>query len=580
MLTELHIEDFALIGDLTVRFGPGITVLTGETGAGKSIIIDALLLALGNRASADQIRAGASRAAVEAVFTLEPGSTPVQVLRQLELLDEEQPDQLILAREVQRNGRHRCRVNGRLVGLSVLTEIGQTLVDWLGQNEHQSLLRRERHQALLDRFAGPAAVQLAEQVEASYLRWQELQSQLRQVAQDHTDHQHLAERLAHEMQEIDQAAIAPGEEEELAAEEQRLRHAAQLVEASQRAYQLLYEQEAAVEGELPAAVDLVGQAVQVLNEAVRIDPALQTPLQLVLSAQAELDEAAHQLRRYQQQIVLDPQRLEEVSQRLDLIRRLLRKYGGSLAALQQYRQQAEDQWNNLVHRDERREELGRQAEAALAHWRELAAQLSRLRREAVARLGAVLPGELQALALPNARIEAKLTPLADPSPRGAEQVEFYLSANPGQPPQPLARVASGGELSRVSLALKTVLLGADDVATLVFDEVEAGVGGRALLQLAERLLRLACHHQVLCVTHAPVLAAWADQQIRVDKQIVDGQTQVVCQPVNGPDRLAELVRMLGADDTGREPARQYAERLLQEGARRRQAFQAAHSQPA
>ncbi|MBE3583739.1 MAG: DNA repair protein RecN [Limnochordaceae bacterium] len=580
MLTELHIEDFALIGDLTVRFGPGITVLTGETGAGKSIIIDALLLALGNRASADQIRTGASRSAVEAVFILEPGSAPVQLLRQLELLDEEQPDQLILAREVHRNGRHRCRVNGRLVGLSVLAEIGQTLVDWLGQNEHQSLLRRERHQALLDRFAGPAAVELAAQVEASYLRWQELQSQLRQVAQDHTDHQHLAERLAHEMQEIDQAAIAPGEEEELAAEEQRLRHAAQLVEASRRAYQLLYEQEAAAEGELPAAVDLVGQAVQVLNEAVRIDPALQAPLQLVLSAQAELGEAAHQLRRYQQQIVLDPQRLEEVSQRLDLIRRLLRKYGGSLAALQQYRRQAEEQWNNLVHRDERREELGRQAEAALAHWRELAAQLSRLRREAVARLGAVLPGELQALALPHARIEAQLTPLADPSPRGAEQVEFYLSANPGQPLQPLARVASGGELSRVSLALKTVLLGADDVATLVFDEVEAGVGGRALLQLAERLLRLACHHQVLCVTHAPVLAAWADQQIRVDKQVVDGQTQVVCQPVNGPDRLAELVRMLGAEDTGREPARQYAERLLQEGARRRQAFQAAHSQPA
>lgn len=580
VLTDLHIRDFALIEEVFLTFGPGLTVLTGETGAGKSIIIDALLLALGGRGDAGQIREGASSLLVEAVFDLgelgaasEASAPPTgvvacrQLLGELGLLDADEPNTLVLAREILVSGRSRCRVNGRLVPLRVLGQIGATLVDWLGQHEHQSLLQREAQRVLLDRFGGEELLEQVKVVNKLYQKLSQVAGELDRLQAVEAARERELDRLRYELGEIDGAGLREGEEEELLREEKRLRHAGQLLEAATFAYRLMYEGE---KGETAAALDLVGQAVSQLETAAKLDGEVLPVLQLLQSVEEELSEAAQALRRYKEGLDIDPERLEAVATRLDLIRRLGRKYGGGVAAILAYRREIGAKIAELEGNTARVEELVRHVAVLREALVREAARLSALRQRAADRLAEELPAELAKVALEQARFQVALTPLErspEPGvgvpvgPYGAEGVEFLFSANPGVSPEPLAKVASGGELSRVNLALKVILAAADATPVLVFDEVEAGVGGRTVLRLAEVLVELACHHQVLCITHAPVVAAQAHAQWVVEKAVTGGRTQVRLRWVQGDERLREIVRMLGGD-TDSPVVREYARRLL------------------
>ena len=586
MLAELHIRNFALIDEISLSFGPGLTVLTGETGAGKSIIIDALQLALGARGSTDSIADGSASLVVEAIFSLSDSRTSAcrQLLMELELLDPDEPDTLLLSREIHRSGRSRCRVNGRLVPLGILARLGGTLVDWLGQHEHQSLLQRDVQRRLLDRYGGEEEVHLAAEVERLYQEQKRVQSELGRLRAAEAEREREMDRLRYELREMEEAGLRPGELEELEREERRLRHAERLLTAVTMAYQRLYEgtpeEGRGQAGPGAAAVDLLGEAARELEFAAKVDEELKGVWQAVQQAEEEVAEAARQLRRYRETLAVAPERLEAVARRLDLIRRLARKYGSTAAAstpgagdpvesILAYRRMAEARLRDLERSDTRAGELESELHRLRRELVERAATLTARRRETAARLAASLPDQLGALALENSRFEIALLP-ARPEPdaggggigpHGAEQVEFLFSANPGLPPEPLAKVASGGELSRVSLALKAALASADETPVLVFDEVEAGVGGRAVLRLAEVLERLARHHQVLCVTHAPAVAARAHRQLAVEKRVDQGRAHVVVRAVEGEERLAEIVRMLGGE---RESAAawEYARGLL------------------
>ncbi|MBE3577120.1 MAG: DNA repair protein RecN [Limnochordales bacterium] len=587
MLTELHIRNFALIEEVSLNFGPGLTVLTGETGAGKSIIVDALLLALGGRGGSEQIREGASALLVEAVFDLSraipeealDGQIPPtglaacwRLLSDLDLLDADDPETVVLAREILASGRSRCRINGRLVPLRVLGQIGATLVEWLGQHEHQSLLQHEVQRALLDRFGGEELLAEARTVYRLYQELSRAAEELNRLQMAEAARERELDRLRYEMGEIDAAGLREGEDEELLREEKRLQHAARLLEAANRAYALIYEGGEGGREAAPAsdALSLVGQAVSLLETASRLDGEVRPVLQLLQSVEEGLTEAASALRRYREGLSTDPERLELVTSRLDLIRRLGRKYGNGVAAILNYRREIEARIAELERSAARVEELGQQVARLQEALVQAAARLTALRQRAAARLSAELPAKLSKVALEQARFEVRLLPLEKaPSPAvgvpvgpyGAEQVEFRFSANPGISPEPLAKVASGGELSRVSLALKTILAAADATPVLVFDEVEAGVGGRTVLRLAEVLIELARHHQVLCITHAPIVAAQAQAQWVVEKVVSDGRTHVRVRQVEGEERLREIARMLGGDADA-AVVREYARRLL------------------
>lgn len=578
MIRLLSITDFATIDRLDLELAPGFNVLTGETGAGKSLIVDALGLLLGGRAHGTMVRAGAQRARVEGVFALDDRlrERVAAVLGEGEA--DAAADELIVSREVSADGRGACRLNGRIVPLRLLSDLGEHLADIHGQSQHLSLLRVREHVDILDRHAGlwGLRTQVADQV-------RRLQAVRREIAEHDTDEREAARRadlLGYQAREIADAAPRPGEDDDLARERALLANAEQLLALADQAYRALYG-----EGESGgAASDLLGAAAADLARLERLDPAMTQAREAANALESQAAELARALRSYRDGIEYSPQRLQQVEERLDQISGLKRKYGDTIDEVLAFAERAEREMESLAHREERVEGLRAEEAGLLEQVGELAGGLSSARREAAGRLTSDVEAELLELAMEGTRLGVEITqspsddgvPLAGAmvggadaarvvvGPSGADRVEFVVSPNPGEPLRPLARIASGGEAARLMLAVKVVLTGADRVPILVFDEVDAGVGGRTGAAIGRKLSRLGSEHQVLCVTHLPQIACYADRHIRVGKSPEGGRIATHAAPVVGAERAEEISQMLGGSG---ETSRLNAEELLEQAAR-------------
>jgi len=571
MLSELSITNFAIIDELHLRFSPGFNVLTGETGAGKSIIIDAVSLLLGGRADTGVIRAGANEARVEGIFVLRPASqaTILSLLRE-NGLEGDRDDTLILAREIRRGGRSVCRVNGRAVTLTMLGRIGQQLVDIHGQSEHLSLLRVREHVKFLDRYAGlgDLRARLAERV--SELR--QVRRELDALLRDERELARRADLLEYQVAEIAAARLEVGEEEELIQERTRLANAERLMELATESYHALDEGAE----EQASVTDLMGRVTRALAALAKIDHGAEEQSQKAEEIASQLAELARQVRAYQDGIEFSPQRLQQVEERLDLIYSLKRKYGDSIAEVLAFGEAAAAELETITHSEERVEALRAQEDALLHEIGRLGAELSARRREAGDRLAAAVEAQLDDLKMAGARFGVSIVQneaadgawvgerrLAFDS-TGIDRVEFLIAPNVGEPLKSLAKVASGGETSRLMLALRTVLSTADRTPTLIFDEIDQGIGGRAGGVVGRKLWGLSVRsgpdgagHQVLCVTHLPQLASYGDAHFKVDKKVVGERTVTRVQELSPEARVEELAQMLGlASEVTRDSARE------------------------
>ncbi|MCX7707952.1 MAG: DNA repair protein RecN [Anaerolineae bacterium] len=596
MLTELRIQNLAIIDHLILNFGPGLNILTGETGAGKSIIIDAVNLLLGDRASVELVRAGADRTEVEGTFQLSPATAArVTPLLAAHSLEGDQPDVLVLAREVRANGRSVARVNGRVVTTALLAEIGELLVDVHGQGEHLSLLREREHIGLLDRYAG-----LGDQVAAMadlVRRVRQIRRELEALRQDERERARRIDLLAYQVEEIRSARLKPGEEEELEAERRRLANAEQLAALSNEVVTAL----SGGDEEMAGALDALGAAEQALTRLARLDPSAAPLAEQLSEASALVDDLAREMTHYRDNIEFNPRRLQQVEDRLHLIHSLERKYGDTIEDVLAYATRAAAELETISHAEERIGELEAQEVALLAEIGRAGAALSAARRAAAERMARAIEAELADLQMARARFAVDITWTPDPAgaivdaaaaamvsqapgryafdQTGLDTVAFLVSANPGEPLKPMARVASGGETSRLMLALKAVLGRADETPTLIFDEIDQGIGGRVGATVGRKLWELTqrnggergedegrkgpgkegllrpetgiqhpvISHQVLCITHLPQLAAYGDVHFRVAKHQVGQRTVTEVRSLSGDERLTELASMLGAD---------------------------------
>lgn len=589
MLSELYIKNFAIIEELRVRFGPGLNVLTGETGAGKSIIVDALGAALGQRVGAEVVRSGAEQTVAEAVFELNPGSgggPGVDAVTSLLAEHGIEADDavLILSREVNRgSGRTVARINSRAVPLSLLQQVGQLLVDIHGQSEHLSLLRVREHLDYLDRYAG--LMDLRQEVARGVRELRTVRADIEQMTRDERESAREIDLLRYQIEEIRAASPTVREEEHLQAERVRLRNAERLRELAHSVRQLTGGGE-----EQPGAADLLAQAGRVFLELARLDPSLEPDREALEGALYAVEEVARRARSYAEAVEDDPERLNEVEERLELLASLKRKYGRTLEEVLAYCDEAEAKLEKLSNRAYYVGELRERESVLLAEVGKLASDLSARRKEAASRLAEEVQRELSALNMKGTRFEVSfgvvpdengvvyqvvdaLTPalsqreMWEPRPvrvqdgtftplpegegarvavevTGVDRVEFLVAPNPGEEPKPLAKIASGGEMARLMLALKSILSRADAIPTLVFDEIDVGVGARSGARVGEKLWDLTEGHQVLCITHMPQIACMADRHLSVAKIVEGGRTRTTVRLLEGQARVEELATML------------------------------------
>lgn len=550
MLRELHIQNFAIITDLTLKFGPGLVVLTGETGAGKSIILDALSAVLGTRVESGVVRAGSNQAFVEALFELD--NVTLEALRPLleqeGLLEDERF--LTLSREIRSEGRSIARVNGRSVSLGIQSDVGAVLVDVHGQSEHLSLLKVKSHRELLDRFAGNS--ELLQDYQKQFRVWSALENELQDLKQLQTNADERTDILRYQIGQIEAARLKPDEEENLLKERMRLANAETLSRYAQSALQTLDDSTP----ETSAVTDLLGTVSHDLNSLAKIDSQMQSLADQAEAALSGLTDIAYELRRYNEQIEFNPTRLDQVELRIDLINSLKKKHGGSIEAVLHFFDSAQEELNKIEGVEEQLEELNQKIRQLKEILGKLALDLSGSRQKAADELSSQMEERLSKLEMRKARLKVLITQQEDqlglPVEQGVafdfngiDRVELLIETNPGEGFKPLAKIASGGETSRLMLALKDVLAEADQIPTLVFDEIDSGIGGRVGLTVGSMLWQLARHHQVMCVTHLPQLAAFGDQHFKVDKQILHDRTVTQVLEVKGDLRVAEISEMLG-----------------------------------
>jgi DNA repair protein RecN (Recombination protein N) len=553
MLRALRVSDLAIIDTIELVLEPGFNVVTGETGAGKSILLQALDVALGGRPDADLVRAGSDEAVVEALFEDVPPE--VRDLLGAAGLSGDAGGQILVRRVIGRGGRTRAYVNGALGSLGLLRDLAPLLLHVYGQDEHQALRRMESHRDLLD-----AAGRLAADVDAMRARWIRLAGARQALAEREAAQRAARDRtdlLRFQLDELEKAAPVAGEDAELASERARLVHAERLGSLVGGAESRVYSGET-------SAVDTLGRALAALREAERLDAGLGAARALVEQALAELEEAGAQLGRYARSLAPDPARLETVERRLAELARLQRKYGGSVADLVVRREALARELELAAEGEGGTAALATTVEHADREAREAADTLSAARRRAGGELERRAEAELRQLALEGARFEVRVSNGRPLGPSGSDEIEFFLAANPGEQPRPLVRVASGGELSRIMLALKTIAASGDDGATLIFDEVDAGIGGRVAEVVGRKLRELGTRRQVLSVTHLPVIAAFAQHHVVVAKHVVRGRTVSSASALSDADRVTELARMLGGARVTRE-AREHAQELLRQG---------------
>ena len=560
MLLELAIRDFAIIRELRVTLGGGLQAMTGETGAGKSIIIDALGAVLGSRISADLVRTDTQGAWVEAVFDVTDVPRETEINERLAELGVEAEDgTLILTRDIRDNGRSTARINGRTVPVRELAAIGELLVDIHGQSEHLSLLRPAEHLRMLDSYAGTTTrrEELAELV----ARYRTVRDQIEQIRSGERDRAHQIDLLRFQLEEINAAELQPDEEESLHRERQVLGNAERLRETAWRAYQLLEGDNSAGDGGYAGALDALREAADGLDELAGLDPdgAGEVAAQ-IRESRYLLEEWAPAVRGYAESIEADPARLELVEERLVLIRELQRKYGATIPDIIAYADRAESELGELDSSEERVDQLEEELERLLGEIGDRAGELSRLRRDAAGKLESRVEQAISDLHMGGAvfRVDFAQLGAGDPATierdgsaaempfdtTGVDRVEFLIAPNAGEEPRPLARIASGGETARLMLALKSILSDVDETPTLVFDEVDVGVGGRSGQAVGEKLWELTSRHQVIVISHLPQIAAFADQHLKITKLESDGRTETGVDLLADQERIDEIAAML------------------------------------
>ena len=550
MLLEIRARNFAVIDSVAVSFQPGLNVLTGETGAGKSMLLDAILLVRGARAQTDVIRTDTETATVEAVFEVAPRGAAAAVLDEAGLGLEQ--GQVVVRRELTRSGRHRAFVNDSPVTVGLLERLGDHLVEIHGQHEHQRLLEPARQLDLLDRFAD--AEELRDRVGDLFTKHRAARVELERTRAAERDRAQREDLLRLQLSELDAARLRVGEEDELRLERRRLQHAERLSAGLAEAAGLLNDEDS-------SAMSRLHRAARLLRDLARLDPSFGGPADSVDGAGALVEDALGAIRALRDGITMAPGRLEAADERLDVLTRLKRKYGDTEAAMLAFREDAARELERLGRHEailaEHERALG-ELEAELSG---AAHELSKRRQDAADRFAAQAARELRQLGMERARFEIAVTraALAEVGPRGLDRIELRLSTNPGEDVRPLARIASGGELSRTMLALKAILARADRVPTMIFDEVDAGIGGRVAAVVAQKLAGAAEGRQVLCVTHLAPIAARAAHHVRVAKSVRGGRTRVSAEVVTGDARVEEIARMVAGDrvtDTARGHARE------------------------
>ncbi|WP_424766152.1 DNA repair protein RecN [Paenibacillus sp. sgz302251] len=561
MLRELSIRNLAVIEEVNVIFHDGFHVLTGETGAGKSILIDALSLVVGGRGSADMVRYGCEKAEMEAMFDLSPGHPVWHVLTKLGV-NSSPEEMLVIRRELSSHGKSSSRVNGHLVTMTMLREIGEYLVNIHGQHEHQSLLRTEQHLEWLDLFAGDLLIERKLQYRELFDKLQKTRAALRDLESSTRHNVQMLDLYRFQIEEITNAQLKPQEDELLADQRRKLMYAGKRMDAVSDAYSLLYEDK---------GLDAISKAAAKLSDILSYDSAKLGPLlEQLQSAFYQAEDAAFQLRDYRDGIESDPELLSQIDDRLDLINGLKRKYGETIPDILAYLERTTADRDKIENRDQLLEKFQAEEKALYAQALELAKELSKLRQHASTRLSDAIEKELSQLQMSAARFKVQIDQSFVSGSEenqirlhgnGMDEAIFMLSSNPGEPLKPLSKIASGGEMSRIMLALKSIFAEIDQVPVLIFDEVDTGVSGRAAQAIAEKMSQLALKCQVFSITHLPQVACMADHHYEIRKQIVGARTSTSVDELIDSVRIEELARMLGGVEVT-EKTRHHAQEML------------------
>ena len=545
MLKSLTVWNFALLEHVQVEFQSGLNILTGETGAGKSILIDSLGAVLGARMSADMVRSGCDWLRVEAVFSLEDESLGLHELLTQQAIDDSDKE-LIITRQLTRAGRSTALVNGCHVTLAILRQIGAYLVDIHGQNENLALLKEENQFHLLDGYDPDVAEALAA-YECAYREWREKKKAYEEKQQASREYAQRLDMLHWQDKEISEANLKAGEDEALETEIRKLSHAEKIVGSIEESYELLEGGGGSGLGVLPA----LSQVQKDLEDISRFDDALANAQKMVEEAYISLQEASYELRDYGESVEFSPARLDQLQSRMDVIYRLCKKYGATLDDVLAHQEKVERELSEIENYDEDIAALEKEIAALEKELGKKAAALTELRRAAAKDLSSAIEEQLFALGMPKAQLAIRVEPAADYGPRGRDEVAMFFSANPGEAEKPLQKVASGGELSRIALAIKTVASSRDSsVPSMVFDEIDTGIGGRTAQMVAERIALVAQYKQVLCITHLPQIACMADAHLYISKRTEEGTTATQIRPLSERERISEIARMAsGADMT-------------------------------
>ena len=552
MLISMQVRDFAIVDRISVEFDNGMTVLTGETGAGKSILVDALGLVLGERGNAQLVRSGAKRAEFSAEFDITELPDVRSWLEEQSLDDE---NSCLLRRMINEDGRSRAFINGNAVPVQQLKSVGELLVDIHGQHFHQSLARRPIQRDLLDYYGDLA--ELRKETAAAFEEWRVLAERLRQLTDADVDRTSRLDLLTFQLQELRTLNLGAEEASELARERQRLSYSGRLAEGAAAALANVFDDDGG------NANSLVADAARSIESLVEYDSDLQTVVDMLESAGIQIAEAADTLRRYGESIDMDPARRDWVEERLDAIQSLSRKHRVTADELRELQRQLELEFDELSNADERGRELEQEVAAARAKYLDSAKTLSMKRQKAAGRLSSAVTDAMHGLGMPGGEFEVRLESLAEQDGRshGLDTIDFQITANPGQPKMPLSKIASGGELSRMSLAIQVIASDGSAIPTMVFDEVDSGVGGGVAEMVGRRLAEVGTSRQVLCVTHLPQVASLAAQHFRISK-VTDGKaTRTTVQPLAEKERVEELARMLGGVDITKKTLEHAAEML-------------------
>ncbi len=553
MIHQLYIRDYAVIEEVNISFGPGLNLLTGETGSGKSIIVDAIGIALGERADSDLVRTGKEKAFVEIAIEIQDQSNISTLLEDAGYSAED--GTIVISREISKAGKSQCRINGRLASVSVLKSITNHLVDAHGQHEHQFLLKPENHLPVLDLWCGSDVSALKDEVKILHSKYSDLQNKLYNLKTDERDRIRQIDLYNFQIEEIDNAMLTPGEDDDLQSDRNRLMNAEKLYEASLTAFNLISDRNSDI-----STLDTLNDALIKCEDVSDIDASLKPIVENLQSASYLIEEAARELRTYKDTVEFNPERLKEVDDRLELIRTLKRKYGDSIEKIVEYRAEISETLENLINNEQFTIELEENIKNTFNALTVKADELTKLRKKGAVHFAEKIEQELSILSMPNAKFEISFSP-QDIDSTGADNVEFMFSSNPGEEAKPMAKIASGGEISRVMLAIKSAMSDADQIPTLIFDEIDVGVGGRTAEVIADKLQKLSDSAQVLCITHLPQVACRNGHHFAIEKNLVNNRTSVTVRQLNNEERVQEISRMLGGTNPT-ETAIRHAKEML------------------